>query len=184
VSDVSESKPQPKAAKKSAKAKVAELRAKIDELEQALEAARGEAAAASDRALRTLAEFDNYRKRSERERRDATAAGAADVLRELLTFADDFDRALAHAGEDAPAPLVEGLQIVARGLRDLLDRNGVTRIESLGAAFDPQVHEALSTAPSIEAQPNTVVHELQAGYRMGERILRPARVVVARAPEE
>jgi molecular chaperone GrpE len=181
VSDVSDPKSH---GQKKSRAKIAEARAKIAELEQALESARSEAAAAGDRALRTLAEFDNYRKRSERERREAAATGAAGVLTELLTFADDFDRALALAGDDAPTPFRDGLGIVARGLRDLLQRHGVSRIESVGTPFDPSVHEALSTAPSSDAAPNTVVQELQAGYLMGEKVLRPARVVVARAPEE
>jgi molecular chaperone GrpE len=181
VSDLSDPKPH---GKQTTRAKIAEAKARIAELEQALESTRSEAAAASDRALRTLAEFDNYRKRSERERREATAAGAAAVIAELLTFADDFDRALALAGDEAPTPFLDGLRIVACGLRDLLQRHGVSRIEAVGAPFDPSVHEALSTAPSSDAAPNTVVQELQAGYRMGERILRPVRVVVARAPEE
>jgi molecular chaperone GrpE len=181
VSDVSDPKSH---AKKKARARLAQAEAKIAELEQALEAARSETAAASDRALRTLAEFDNYRKRSERERREAVAAGAAEVVAELLTFADDFDRALAAAGDETPAPFLDGLRNVARKLSDLLQRHGVARIESVGTPFDPVVHEALTAMPSGDVPPGTVLQELQAGYRMGEKVLRPARVVVARAPEE
>lgn len=164
-------------------ADVGALEEKLEELEKDLEAALAESADAADRAVRTLAEFDNYRKRSRRERDEAAGQGAARVLAELLTLADDFDRALEHAGADVPAPFLDGMKLVARGLHDLLDRNGVSRIESRGEPFDPEIHEALSSAPSAEAEPNTVLHEIQPGYRMGERVLRPAKVVVAARKE-
>lgn len=154
---------------------------RITELETELARAREEAASAADRALRTLAEFDNYRKRSERERREATAAGAATVLRELFHLADDFDRALAHAGDGVPEAFLEGMRLVARRLHEVLDRHGVARIDSLGQPFDPELHEALSTVPHEEAAPNTVLQEIQPGYRMGDRVLRPAQVIVSRA---
>lgn len=162
-------------------ADAAALEERIAELEKELETARGEAREASDRALRTLAEFDNFRKRTRREHEEATGHGAAGVLRDLLQLADDFDRALAHAGDDVPADFLEGIRLVARGLHDLLDRHGVARIQAVGMPFDPNVHEAISMVPAADgARGNTVVHEVQPGYVKGERVLRPARVVVTR----
>ncbi len=151
-------------------------------LEQELAAARAEVAAASDRALRTLAEFDNYRRRTERDREESQRRGRADVLRELLEVADNFDRALAHAGDGVPASFLEGMQLVARGLHDLLDRKGVARIEAEGKPFDPEVHEALGALPTDGAEPNTVIQVIQPGYLLEDRVLRPAKVLVAAAP--
>lgn len=151
-------------------------------LEQELAAARAEIAAASDRALRTLAEFDNYRRRTERDREESQRRGRADVLRELLEVADNFDRAMAHAGDGVPASFLEGMQLVARGLHDLLDRKGVARIEAEGKPFDPEVHEALGALPTDGAEPNTVIQVIQPGYLLEDRVLRPAKVLVAAAP--
>ncbi len=151
-------------------------------LEQELAAARAEIAAASDRALRTLAEFDNYRRRTERDREESQRRGRADVLRELLDVADNFDRALAHAGDGVPPSFLEGMQLVARGLHDLLDRKGVARIEAEGKPFDPEVHEALGALPTDGAEPNTVIQVIQPGYLLEDRVLRPAKVLVAAAP--
>jgi molecular chaperone GrpE len=153
-------------------------------IQDELERIRREAEDASDRALRTLAEFDNYRRRSERERREAQDAGAANVLRELLDVADNFDRALGHGGDDVPAAFLEGMRLVARGLHDLLDRRGVKRIESVGRTFDPHLHEAIASEPSARHAPHEIVREIQPGYVIGERVLRPSKVIVARAASE
>ena len=155
------------------------LEERVRELERGLQEARGEAQAAADRALRTLAEFDNYRRRTEREREEAIGRGRADVLRELLEVCDNFDRALEHAGEGVPASFLEGMKLVARGLHDLLDRKGVARIEAEGRPFDPEQHEALTVMPRAGAAPDTVIQVVQAGYRLGDRVLRPAKVIVA-----
>jgi molecular chaperone GrpE len=154
---------------------------RLGELEDELARVREEATQAADRALRTLAEFDNYRRRSEREREAATARGASEVLTGLLDVADNFDRALEHADGDIPESFLEGMQLVARGLHDLLGRHGVVRIEAVGVPFDPEVHEALTSQPSADAPPNTVLQEIQPGYKMGDRVLRPAKVIVAAA---
>jgi len=150
-------------------------------LEAELEAARLEAQDAADRALRTLAEFDNFRRRSERQLGEVRMAGAADVLRELLDVADNLDRAIEHAGKDVPAAFVDGMNLVARGLHDLLDRKGVARMQSEGHPFDPERHEALTVMPTDGVAPNTVVQEVQPGYMLGERVLRPAKVIVSAA---
>jgi molecular chaperone GrpE len=158
-----------------------ELAGDLGELEEELERIRKEADEARDRALRTLAEFDNYRKRNERERREAVEVGAAGVLRDLLEVADNFDRALEHADAGIPAAFLEGMQLIARGLHDVLDRRGVKRIDTLNKPFDPHVHEALASEPSKDMEPNHVLREVQPGYVLGDRVLRPAKVVVSRA---
>ncbi len=161
-----------------------EVSADLSALEAELERIRGEADAAADRALRTLAEFDNYRKRSERERREAIDVGAAGVLRELLDVADNFDRALEHAGDDVPASFLDGMKLIARGLHDLLDRRGVKRIPAVGFPFDPNVHEAIAAEDAPNAEPGAVLREVQPGYMAGTRVLRPAKVVVVRSALE
>jgi len=161
---------------------LAEEERAADGLEAELETVRAEAQDAADRALRTLAEFDNFRRRSERQLGEARTAGAADVLRELLDVADNLDRAIEHAGEDVPAAFVDGMNLVARGLHDLLDRKGVARMDSEGRPFDPERHEALTVMPTDGVAPNTVVQEVQPGYTLGERVLRPAKVIVSAAP--
>lgn len=158
------------------------LEERIVELEKQLGEAQAEAAEAADRAVRTLSEFNNFKRRSLGLEEKATAKGAADVLLDLLQLADDFDRALEHAGEDVPAGFLEGIRLVARRLHDLLDRHGVERIPAVGEVFDPNVHEAISMVPAAEgAAANTVVHEVQRGYRKGDRLLRAAQVVVTGA---
>lgn len=156
---------------------------RVSELERDLAAARADVAAASDRALRSLAEFDNYRRRTDRERDEATTRGRADVLRELLEVADNFDRALDHGKSGVPPAFFEGMKLVARGLHDLLDRKGVERIDAEGKPFDPELHEALTMMPSDDAEPHTVLQVVQAGYRLGDRVLRPAKVIVAAPPQ-
>jgi len=129
--------------------------------------------------LRALADFDNYRKRIERERADAAQSGRRDIVLQLLDLADSFDRAFAHAGE-ASASWVEGLQSIRRKLLGLLESQGVTPFNSVGEPFSPERHEAIGTVDSNDYQPGSVAEELQRGYRWGDSLLRPARVRVAR----
>lgn len=129
--------------------------------------------------LRALADFENYRKRIERERADAAQSGRRDIVLKLLDLADSFDLAFAHAGE-APASWVEGLQSIRRKLLGLLESQGVTPFESLGKPFNPELHEAIGTVDGNDYEPGSVAEELQRGYRWGGSLLRPARVRVAR----
>ncbi len=154
---------------------------RLIELEEERGRVRDESADANDRALRILAEFDTYRRRSERERAAASDRGAADVLRELLDVVDNFDRALEHTNDELPESFLDGLRLVARSLHDVLDRRGVERIEATGQPFDPELHEALSSMPGEDVEPNTVLSEVQPGYKLGERVLRAAKVIVSRA---
>lgn len=158
-----------------------ELQTRIAELEDEAARLRTEVETASDRALRTLADFENYRRRMNRGRDEAAELAAASLLQELLEVADNFDRALEHAGEDVPESFLVGMRLTQQGLHDLLDRRGVARFQSVGERFDPEKHEALASQPAPDAEPNVILQEVQAGYMMGERVLRPAKVIVSRA---
>ena len=133
-----------------------------------------------DRLLRQAAEFDNYRKRVDRERRDLSEFAAADVLQDVLPIVDDFERALSV---DAPGsePYRQGLEIIHRGLLELLRKRGVTPIESVGTPFDPHVHQAVSYEAAPDTREGDVIAEFRRGYRLGDRLLRPAMVKVAKA---
>ena len=131
-----------------------------------------------DMYLRALADFENYRRRTERELAGASYRGRRDVLLPLLEIVDGFDRAL-ESVRDAPAAIAEGIRMMERSLHQLLEAQGVSRIESLGAMFDPAVHEAIGSAPNSGLAPGSVIEELQRGYRLGDDLLRPAKVRVA-----
>jgi molecular chaperone GrpE len=128
--------------------------------------------------LRSRAEFDNYRKRVAREAEQARLRAAESLLRDLLPVVDNLELAVQHADEGAGS-LAEGIRMVVRQFHDVLRRAGVEPISAVGETFDPSVHEAVMQAPSAEVAPNTVAQEFQKGYRLGEYVLRPARVVVS-----
>jgi molecular chaperone GrpE len=128
--------------------------------------------------LRTLADFDNYRRRVERERENAASSGTREIIRSLLDLLDGFELALKHIG-DAPSSLSEGLKTIHRKLLGLIERQGLTPIRALGEKFDPRVHEAIGSVPSDKHEPGTVAEEVQRGYQWGDELLRPARVRVA-----
>ena len=130
-----------------------------------------------DRLLRVTAEFDNYRKRTDRERRERSEAAGLEVIRDLLPVLDDLERALHAANEHEEAKLEEGVELVHRSLASLLARNGVKEIATEGK-FDPHVHEALLSQPS-DAEPGSVIDVVQKGYTIGDRVVRPARVIVS-----
>jgi molecular chaperone GrpE len=134
-----------------------------------------------DRWLRKTAEFENYRKRVDRERREQADQYVVDVLLDLLTVVDDFDRALTvEAGEDAAA-YRKGVELIHAKLHDLLRKRGVRPIEALGKQFDPNVHQAVLHESSPGHDEGEVIGELRRGYMMGDRLLRPAMVKVAKS---
>ena len=143
-----------------------------------------------DKLLRTLAEMENLRRRSQKERQDALRYGASGLALEILTVADNLRRALESAPVDADpedgalAGFVEGVGLTEKSLLAALERQGVRRIEPEGEKFDPQFHEAMLQVPAPGAEPGTVVQVLEVGYVMHERLLRPAKVSVARAAPE
>jgi molecular chaperone GrpE len=134
-----------------------------------------------DRWLRKGAEFDNYRKRIERERREQADQAVVDLLQELLLVVDDFDRALiVEAGEGGTA-YRKGIEMIHGKLHDLLRKQGVTPIDALGADFDPNLHQAVMHEESPDHREGEVIGELRKGYTMNDRLLRPAMVKVAKA---
>jgi molecular chaperone GrpE len=133
-----------------------------------------------DRWLRKGAEFDNYRKRIERERREQADQAVVDLLQELLLVVDDFDRALTVGGDEGGA-YRKGVELIHGKLHDLLRKQGVTAMDVLGADFDPNVHMAVMHEQSPEHREGEVIGELQKGYMLGDRLLRPAMVKVAKA---
>jgi molecular chaperone GrpE len=138
-----------------------------------------------DRLLRTTAEFDNYRKRTERERRELAEYATADLIRDLLPVIDDLDRALdaveATGGQAQLTPFRSGVDMVRRQLLDVLQRRGVAAIETVGRQFDPSWHEALAAEPAGDRSDGLIVAEIRRGYRMGDRLLRAAMVKVTQS---
>lgn len=156
----------------------AELQSQIDALAQ-------EKAALYDQLLRRQAEFENYRKRVERERTDAHHKARADVLVELLPVLDNFERALASlqgSGADA-ASLRHGVELIHRQFKDALTKFGLQPVEALGQTFDPHLHEAVTIEATDEHKENTVIEEFERGYKLGDKLLRPAKVKVASSPD-
>jgi molecular chaperone GrpE len=132
-----------------------------------------------DRLLRTAAEFDNYRKRVERERRELAEFAAADVLRDILPIIDDFDRALAAPGWPADSPTRKGMELIHRRLLDTLRKRGVELLDVVGQDFNPEWHESVGSEPLAGRREGEVVAEVQRGYKLGGRLLRAALVKVA-----
>lgn len=150
-------------------------------IDPAIEELRRERDEFQDRLLRKSAEFDNYRKRIERERREQADQALVSLMQDLLPVVDDFDRALsADAGNEADA-YRKGVALIYAKLTDLLKKRGVKAFDSLGTDFDPNLHQAVVQESSPEHREGEVIGEMQKGYMMGDRLLRPAMVKVAKA---
>jgi len=134
-----------------------------------------------DRWVRKTAEFDNYRRRVERERREQADQSVVDLLQELLLVVDDFDRALSVDPGESGTAFRKGVELMHTKLHDLLKKNGVKPIQALGADFDPNVHQAVMHDSSPEHREGEVIGELRRGYTINGRLLRPAMVKVAKA---
>jgi len=157
---------------------------RVAALEEQLAAAREEARQNHERWLRERADLENVKKRAARERTETTKFANENVLKDLLPIVDNLERAIEHAQSGGNGqPLAEGVALVLKSLLDVLERNGVVRIQAKGTAFDPAQHEAMSHVESAEHRPNVVVEEHQPGYRLNDRLLRPALVTVAKAPD-
>jgi molecular chaperone GrpE len=155
-------------------------------LEAQLEAAQAKAEENYDRLLRITAEFENYKKRSQREMDDFRKFANETLIKEILPIVDNLERALAieHVGtEEAVEGLKEGVKMTLQGLTDTLKRFGVTPVESKGEPFDPNIHQAVSQEESEQFPDDTVSKELQKGYMLNDRLLRPSMVVVSKKPD-
>lgn len=152
------------------------------EVEQDLDALLSEAQQQRDEYLelakRTKADFENYRKRVAADVQAAAARGKAEVAREVIDAVDNLERALEAGGESGDG-LASGVEMVLGGLRETLKKHGIEAVDPTGEKFDPNQHEALSTMPVEGAESGEVVEVMQKGYRMGEQLIRPARVVVS-----
>ena len=138
-----------------------------------------------DRLLRALAEADNSRRRAQRDRDEYVKYANESLLRDLIPVLDNLDRALESARATAGASsVVTGVELIQRELLRVLERAGVTRYSAVGQPFDPSRHEAIARVVSTEAAPDTVVNETAPGYLLNSRVLRPALVAVAAAPDE
>ena len=133
-----------------------------------------------DKLLRQAAEFDNYRKRVERDRRESAQFAAVDLVQDLLPVIDDFERALQIEAPGAES-YRQGLEIIHRALMEMLRKRGVTPIEAVGTNFDPQVHQAVSYEEAPDRRDGEVMEQFTRGYRLGDKLIRPAMVKVAKA---
>ena len=151
-------------------------------LEEQVAALEAERDAHLNDLKRVAADFENYRKRVARDQESLVARAHERLVKELLPVLDDLERALAAAEEHEEAKLEDGVRLVHRSLEDALRREGLAEIETNGR-FDPHIHEALLSQPS-EAEEGSVLEVVQKGYRLGDRVIRPARVIVAAPAEE
>ncbi len=158
---------------------VARLQAQVDTL-------NAERASLYDKLLRRQAEFENYRKRVERERGELYQHGRDDVLLQFLPVVDNFERALSslETSEGDAEALRHGVELIHKQFKDALSKFGLEAVEAVGKTFDPHVHEAVTTEATDKHKENTVIQEFQRGYRIGDRLLRPAKVKVASSPEK
>jgi molecular chaperone GrpE len=163
--------------------RVAQLEKQLEELEERVAQAEAERDSHLADLQRLAADFENYRKRAVRDRESMVAHAHERLMKALLPVLDDLERALEAAAKHEEAKLEEGVELVARELRAALQREGLAEIETDGR-FDPHVHEALLAQPS-DREEGSVIEVLQKGYRLGDRVLRPARVVISQGePQE
>ena len=162
-----------------------EVEENVEVQEDELSKLKAELDEVNNRYLRTLAEFDNYRKRQAQERESLLKYGASETLKKLLPVLDNIERARKsfETTEDKEM-IIGGFEVIVKNLLDVLTKCGLEKIEAVDKEFDPNFHEAVSQTPTDEKPENTVVSELQAGYKMGDVVLRPTYVTVAVKPSE
>ncbi len=153
----------------------------VESEENDLEVAQRQAKESYDKFLRVYAEFENYKKRMEREKSDFLKYANEELIKELLPVIDNLDRAVGQARQNAEAQsLVEGVEMILRQIKEVMEKHGVKELQSLGEPFDPNVHEAMMHEIADEHDENTVIDELQKGYIFKDRLIRPALVKVSK----
>ncbi|GAC1353185.1 MAG: hypothetical protein NVS3B20_19480 [Polyangiales bacterium] len=158
-------------------AKASSIRAASDPLAEA----KAETAKVRDQLLRTAADFDNFRKRTRREVEDAQRRGSEELLRSILPVFDNLERAALHADQGADAKAIaDGVRMVLKQFVDTLSRVGIQRVTTVGNPFDPLLHEAIQQVETADHAPGTVMAEVAPGYKLGDRLVRAAMVVVAK----
>ena len=188
ASDAAEDKAAPNSENQETVESVAPVMDPLTQLQADVKSAKAEAAEWQDRFLRKAAEFENYRKRMEKEKTDSMNLAKGSVLTEFLPLADDCERALRSLGEaeeemKSIRQYKEGVELLYKQLMDVLSRTGVMPLEAEGKPFDPRFHDALSRQESADCKEDTVIHELRRGYMFKEKLLRPAQVIVAVRPK-
>ena len=162
----------------------AALGKQFEELGQELEAVEKEKKNHYERLLRSVADMENLRKRTRKDVEDSKIDARSKAIKEILPVIDNLDRALTHAEQttDDTAGIIDGVKLVLRQFQQALDRLDVRPVDAKGKPFDPNIHEAVSQAPSDDVPPGSCLEVLQRGYTIGDRLLRPSLVVVAQAP--
>jgi molecular chaperone GrpE len=161
-----------------------ELLEKIEELTRELEAAKAASEEHRYNWQRSAADFANYKRRTDEERATLAAFSNASLIAKLLAVLDDFDRALENVPPEAHDAWIEGVKLVERKLRNVLESEGVTPIRAVGEPFDPNLHEAVVHEETADHPDNHVIDEVQRGYRLHDRVIRPSLVRVANNPKE
>lgn len=157
----------------------------VEELKKKLEEKEKEAKENYERLLRTAADLENYKKRAAREKEDWTKFANEDLLKAVLPFIDNLERAVNHAQKVMDTGvLIEGVRLTLQQLLQSLNKFGLSPFESVGKPFDPAMHEAMLVVETDQHEPNQVVEEFQRGYLLNDRLLRPATVSVSKPPEE
>jgi molecular chaperone GrpE len=157
----------------------------LEMLRQQMEAKELEAKDNYDRFLRQVADLENFKKRTAREKEEAIRYANESLIKDLLPVLDNLERAVDHAkGGGNGKPLLEGIEMVLKGFLDVLNKHGVTQISSKGEPFDPEKHQAIARIESGEHEPNTVVEEHHKGYYLLDRLIRPSLVSVAKEKKE
>lgn len=156
-------------------------RSRARKRDREIAALKTENAQLKDQLLRKAAEFDNFRKRKERELLESFSMAKAELIKKILPALDDLDRALQAAGEKKDIyALIQGIELVSKAFHKILEDENVQMIEAVGKEFDPEIHEAMMQMEKEGVEPNIVLEEMQKGYRHGDRVLRPARVIVSK----
>ena len=157
----------------------------MTKMQQELEGAKSETEAATDAMLRLAAELDNYKKRTVKERESLIKYATQDIIQELLPILDNFERAIESASKTKDFnSFLEGVKMIFKQMYDALEKKGVNKIDAVGKAFDPNIHEAVMQLTSEEYPENVIVEELQPGYTLHDRVIRPSMVVVSRGSKE
>ncbi len=173
----------PEEKKKESKAKAAPKKGKVAELEAALKKAEEEIETLKDKKLRLHAETENFKRRITKEKEDFQKYSNEKAVSELLPVIDNLERAVAHAKEAGETgALLEGVEMTLTLFAQMLEKMGISIVESVGETFDPQKHEAVQQIESGDHEPNIIVSEFQKGYMLYERLIRPAMVVVSKPP--
>ena len=161
-----------------------ELLEKIEELTRELEATKASSEEHRYNWQRSAADFANYKRRTDEERATLAAFSNASLIAKLLAVLDDFDRALENVPPETHDAWIEGVKLVERKLRNVLESEGVTPIQAVGKPFDPNLHEAVVHEETADHPDNHVIDEVQRGYRLHDRVIRPSLVRVANNPKE